>query len=254
MVFVDPRPRPFQLNPWRNLVPGCPPENPDPKRSLDEEIRGPVDPKVAKELGVNMWEQQGRVWRNRESYADPWLSLPMADSVPDSKQSGSHGELTTSKPAPEVAPLYGPAPRNNESIRLGESLTNPDVIVLDDDDDGFEGVLDLYLGAVQGSTLSKELELAVWGDDGLTAVGWENISSLEINVKHKTPAPPSPPGDTGGSHVRNLAGYKRIVKEEKANPLPRTTPSKEGPLLGIDWSYSACGYATGTVRRAQKTW
>ena len=209
------------------------PEHPDPKRLLDEELRGPVDPRVAKELGDLMRKKR---------------PIPLSDNGSLS----SHGELTSGKPTPDAAALYGPASRNNESIRLGEGLTKPNVIVLDDDDDGFEAVLDLYRGAIQGSSLSRELELTVWGDDGLTGAGWEDASSLGISVKHNSAAPSSS-GDSQESYIRSLAGYKQVIREENAKPPSSAAVAPcEEPPLGIRWSYSCCGYATGSVVNAQK--
>ena len=50
--------------------------------------------------------------------------------------------------------FHGPPPRNNESVHFGERPANPNVIAMGDDEDGgFEEVLDLCRGAVQGSTL-----------------------------------------------------------------------------------------------------
>ena len=188
-----------------------------------------------------MWRQQQCAWDKDGGFADPYLTKP----VP---------ELDTGSPSaqslPETSALYGPPPRNNESVRLGESLANQSVIVVDDDDDdGFEGVLDLYRGAVQGSTLSAELELELGDDRGLTSVGWEAASTLEISVKGRSPAHSSS-GAPQESRIRTLGEYRRAIEVEKA--LPLSAPPVRKPPLGIEWSYSCCGYVTGRVVDPQK--
>ena len=244
MTPVVPRPS-FCISTLRgSRIPLTPyPESPDPKHSLDDELRGPTDPAIAEELGRLMWRQHQCVWDKDGGFADPYLTKP----VP---------ELDTGSPSaqslPEASALYGPPPRNNESVRLGESLANQSVIVVDDDDDdGFEGVLDLYRGAVQGSMLSAELELELGGDLGLTCVGWEASSTLEISVKGRSPAP-SPSGVPQESRIHTLEEYKRVVEAEKALPPSESVSPKEEPPLGIEWSYNCCGYITGRVVNPQK--
>lgn len=229
-------------------------ENPDPERLLDEELRGPVDPKVAKELGNLMWVQQMRVRANRRSYTDYWPFIPVSASALGNGSLSMSGEFIPPKPPAWYAALYGPASRNNESIRLGESLTNPSVTVPGDDDDGFEGVLDLYRGAVQGSGLSRELELEVGGignDAELIGGGWEGASSLEISIKGGAPADTTHTG-TQESRISTLAEYRRVVEAEKGEPSSKPGVPKEDPPLGIEWSYSCCGYATGKVVNPKK--
>jgi hypothetical protein len=244
VTFVDPRPPSLELNPRRDRVPVCPyPENPDSMCLLDEESRGPVDPTLAKELGDLMWMRQGRVWRSRGD--DPFLR-PTQIPPPDDRPLGTQGELISSKQALEVAALYGPASRNNESIRLGENLTNPKVIVLDDDDDGFGAVLDLYRAAVQGSSLSKELELAIGGDVEHIGVGWEDVSCFGVSIERGA-SDSSLSTEAQESSIHTLEEYKRVVREENARSASDSIAKKEEPPLGIEWSYSCCGYATGRV-------
>ena len=178
VIFVDPRPSSFQPNPRRDHVPVDPfPDTPYPKRTLEEELKGSVDPQVDKELSQFMWEQQERMWERQEQvwlrtrrHEDPFLR-PIPISLPDNGSSSPRVESVSGKPTPEVAALYSLAPRNNESTHLGGSLTDPNAAASDDDDGGgFLGVLDLYFSAVQGSTLSRELELEIWGDDRLTGI------------------------------------------------------------------------------------
>jgi hypothetical protein len=220
-------------------------ENTDPKRLLDDALKGPVDPATAKELGDLMFMQQRRVWDKLGGFADPFLA-PIPISLIHTRSSSSCRGVTPAQTLPETIALYGPAPRNSQSIRLGEGLTNPNVILVDDDDDdGFDGVLDLYLGAVQGSTLSVELELAVGDGIGLTGTGWADVSSLEVSIKNRSFAP-SPSGEPKESRVRTLAGYEQAVEAKTPPPLKPANPNEEPPL-GIEWSYSCYGYATGRV-------
>ena len=246
--WVVPRPPPRLLGLQKKNIPLPPfPEIPDPKRSLDDELKGPIDPVIAKELGDLMWVQQNRVWKARRGSTNPPPS-PTPFSPPDIRSSSSRMRVTPVQPRPEVIALYGPPPRNNESVRLGEGLTDPNVIVLDDDeDDGFEEVLDFYRGAVQGSSLSMELELVVGGPEvGLIGVGWEGVSSLEVSIERGSSAPSSS-GEPQESRIRTLAEYERVVEaEKKLLPLGQATTKGEPPL-GIMWSYSCCGYATGKV-------
>ena len=222
------------------------PENPDPKRSLDDELKGPVDPSIEKELAELMRKQQKRVQSELGGPADPFL-VPTPISSLDSWPSSSRTGVAPPRSRPEAIALYGPPPRTNEYARLGQSLTNPSIIILDDDDDdGFEGVLDLYCGAVQGSGLSMELEFAVGGDVGLIGVGWEDVGSLQVSVMRGSSAPSSSE-DLQESRIRTLAAYKRVVEAEKALLPSRSATPKEEPPLGIEWSYNYCGYATGKV-------
>ena len=199
-----------------------------------------------------MWMQQKRVWNVLGGYSDPFLLSPTPISLVDARPSSSYGGATAAQPVPGIIALYGPPSRNNESTRLGESLTNPNVIVLDDDEDGgFEQVLDLYRGAVEGSTLSMELELTVGGDAGLIEVGWETASSLEVSVERRSSTPVFS-GEPQGSRIRTLAEYKKIVEAEKVSPpLEQAIPGEEPPL-GIEWVYSSCGYASGRVVNPQR--
>ena len=191
-----------------------------------------------------MWEQQNRVWKGRWGFPNPF-PVPKLFSPPDTRSPGSYRGITPAPPWMETITLYGPPPRNNASVHLGEHLTNPKVVVLDDDEDGgFEEVLDLYRGAVQGSTLSMELEFAVGGDIGVIGPGWEDVGSLEVSVKRKSPTP-SLSGEHQESRIRTLAGYKQVIQAEKTLPPLRPVSTKEEPPLGIEWSYSCCGYATG---------
>ena len=217
--FFDPRPRACHLDLLGCRVPlPTYPDNPYPERSLDEELEGLVDTEVVKELADLMWKQQKRVWDSLGGYVDHYLLRPVPISPITDKSSESDGESGEEpvlvESIQDSAPLYGPVPRNNESIHLGESLTNPNVIILDDDEDEqFGKVLDLYRGAVQGSILSRELEIEVGVDVEYASVGWGEVSALEVSVK-------------------------RVVE-----PVPQ----KEEPPLGIEWSYSSCGYAAGRV-------
>ena len=226
----------------QNRVPLPPyPEIPDSERLLEDELKGPIDPAVAGELGDLMWMQQKRVWGDRGGYSDPFLGLPIPTSTLGSRSSSLHEGATPAQPAPEVIALYGPLPRSNESTHLGERLANPSAITVDDDEDGgFGEVLDLYRGAVQGSALWMELELAVGGDAGLTGVSWEAASSLEISIGGGSGEPQEP-------RIRTLAEYKRVVEAEKAVSLSEHAIPREEPPLGIEWSYSCCGYAAGKV-------
>ncbi|KAF9649296.1 hypothetical protein BDM02DRAFT_3114082 [Thelephora ganbajun] len=248
MKPVVPQPPFCRLSLRKNGIPLPPcPENSDPKRSLDDELRGFVDPAIAGELGGLMWMQQKRVWDEIGGYADHWLHLPIPISLLDTRSSNLGSGATPGQPQPETAALYGPTPRNNGSVHLGESLTNPNVIVLDDDeDDGFGEVLDLYRGAVQGSTLSAELELAVGGDDGLTGVGWEDASSLEVSIRRRSPLVTSA-GELRESQVCTLAEYKQVMEAEKTLSSLKPVMPKEQPPLGIEWSYSCSGYSAGRV-------
>ena len=230
----------------KNSTPLSPfPENPDLNCLLDDALKGPVDPTTAKELGDLMFMQHWRVWDKLGGFADPFLA-PIPISLIHARSSSPCRGVTPAKSRPETIGLYGPTPRNNEFINLGESLTNPGVVVVDDDDDdGFDGVLDLYHGAVQGSTLSAELELMLGDDDDLTSVGWRNASALEVSIRHT--GSDSPSLGTSGSHIRTLTQYKRVLKAGNARPSLKKVVPKEAPPLGIYWSYSTCGYATGTV-------
>jgi len=206
---------------------------------------------MARELGDLMWMQQKRVWDTLGGYSDPFILSPIPTSLLGIRPSSPCEEVTPAHSRQETIGLYGPPLRNNESIRLGESLTNPNVIVLDDDEnDGFEEVLDLYRGAVQGSRLSRELELAVEGDNGLASVGWDDASSLEVSIK-RSPSAPSSPVEPKGTCIRTLAEYRRVVEAEKV--LSPSSPVTVGePPLGIEWSYGCCGYVTGRVVNPQK--
>ena len=251
MTPVVPRP-PFCTSSLRgDRIPLSPyPETPDPKPSLDDELRGPIDPATADELGKLTWRQQYRVWSKEGGYEDPYLTRPVHKldtrslSVPDG--------ATPTQPRWETAALYGPPSRNNESIHLGKKPADSDS---DSDattvvDDGFEGVLDLYLGAVQGSTLSGELEFVVGGGVGLTSVGWEDVSALEINIEDGY-STPSPSGELQVSRIRALGEYVQVVAAEGVRAHEPVAP-KEGPPLGIEWTYSCCGYVAGKVVDTRK--
>lgn len=188
-----------------------------------------------------MRKQQKRMQSGPGGFSDPFL-VPTPVSLLDTGSSNPRRGVDPAQLRQEAIVLYGPPSRNNESVHLGQSLTNPNVIVLDNDDDGFEGVLDLYYGAIQGSILSMELEFAAEGDDGLMGVGWEDVSSLEVSIKPNSSAP-SPFGELQESRIRTLAEYKQLVEAEKALPSPKPV----APPLGIKWSYGCCGYATGEV-------
>ena len=252
---VVPQPPFCRLSLRQNRIPLSPyPENEDPKSLLADELKGPVDPVIAQELGDLMWMQQKRVWDNLGGYSDPFLCLPIPTSLLNIKSLGSWEGVATVQSGLEATALYGPPSRINESTRLGESLTNPNIIVLDDDEDGgFEQVLDLYRGAVEGSTLSMELELAVGGDAGLIEVDWETASSLEVSVERRS-STPAFSGEPQGSRIRTLVEYKKVVEAEKVSPpLEQAIPGEEPPL-GIEWVYGSCGYASGRVvntRRAK---
>jgi hypothetical protein len=228
------------------------PENLDPKLLLNDALKEPVNPTVAKELGDLMFMQQRRVWDKLGGFADPFLaSIPISLIRTEPPSPCRDSKVTPAQPQLEMIALYGPAPRNNESTRLGESLTNPNVIVVgDDDDDGFDGVLDLYRGAVQGSSLSAELELEVGDGVGLMGMGWVDVSSLEVSIKHRS-STPSPYGEPKESYVCTLAGYKQVA-EVKTPPSVKPATPKEEPPFGIEWSYSCYGYATGRVVNARR--
>ena len=242
-----PRPKPRKAPLHQNRIPLAPyPEPQDSKRLLEEELKGPVDPAVAKDLGDLAWRQQKRVWNDVGGYSDPFLR-PIDISLLNARSSSSYGGVTPVQSRQEVIALYGPLPRNNESTRLGDSLTNPNAIVPDDDgDDGFETVLDLYCGAVQGSTLSMELELVVGGDVELIGTSWEAASSLEVSVTRQ-PSAPTSSGDLRESRICTLEEYRQVIEAEKAESPKELTIAEEEPPLGIVWSYSCCGYAVGRV-------
>ena len=223
------------------------PENLDSKCSLDDQLRGPVDPVVHKELGELMRKQQNRVQSELGGSTDPFLA-PTPISSLDTGSSSPRRGVDPPRSRQEVVALYGPPPRNNGSAHLGQSHVNPNMVVLDDndDDDGFEGVLDLYYGAVQGSTLSMELEFAVGSDVGLIGVGWKDVSALEVSIKCRS-STPSPSEGLQESRIRTLTEYKQVVEAEKSLPPSRSATLKEDPPLGIEWSYSCCGYTTGRV-------
>jgi len=191
-----------------------------------------------------MWMQQRRVWDDRGGYSDPFVGCRIPISLLDDRSSSSGEGGIPTQSQPEMIALYGPPPRNNESTHLGERLVNPNTTAVDDNEDaGFEEVLDLYCGAVQGSTLSMELELAVGGDAGL-GVSWEAASSLEVSIKHGSGEPREP-------RVCTLAEYRQVVKAKKVVSRP-AIPREEPPLVHIEWSYHSCGYATGRVVNSQK--
>ena len=255
--FVDPRPRARHLDLLGGRVPlPTYPDNPYPERSLDEELEGLVDTEVIKELADLMWKQQKRVWDSLGGYVDHYLLRPVPISPIADKSSESDEELDKEPvfvdSVPDSARLYTPVPRNNDSIHLGESLTNPNVIVLDEDeDDGFGRVLDLYRGAVQGSALSRELEIEVEDDVGYTNVDWEGVSCLELGTSHKSSIPSSSGGATEPC-TRAIAECKWPVEAESSRSPSGTISAEEEPPLGIRWSYSTCGYATGLVENLQK--
>ena len=248
---VVPQPSLRLLSLQKSTIPLPPfPENPDPKRSLDDEFKGSVDPSINKELGELMWKQQKRIQSGPGGSVDPFL-VPTPISPLDTGSSSLPRRVDLPQSRQETIALYGPPSRNNESAHLGQSLTNPNIIILDDNDnEGFEGVLDLYRGAVQGSTLSMELEFAAESDIGLTGVGWEDVSSLEVSIKRKS-STPSSSGEFQESRIRTLAEYKQVIEAERTLVAGSETPREE-PLLGVEWSYNCCGYATGRVSNLQK--
>ena len=201
-----------------------------------------------------MRKQQKRVQSKLGGSADPFLA-PTPISPLDTESLSPRMGVDSPQSRQEVIALYGPPLRNNESSHLGQSLTNPNIVVLDDDDDdGFEGVLDLYCGAVQGSTLFMELEFAAGGDVGLIGVGWEGVSSLEVSIGYG-PSTPSSSEELQESRIRTIADYKQVVEVEKGRSSLKPPVPEGDPPLGIEWSYSCCGYATGKVvhsRRACK--
>ena len=198
-----------------------------------------------------MWKQQKRVQSKLGGSADPFL-VPTPISLLDIESSNPRIGVDPPQSQQEAIALYGPPSRQNESAHLGRSLTNPNIVVLDDDDDdGFEGVLDLYCGAVQGSTLLMELEFAAGGDAGLIDVGWEGASSLEVSIGYRS-STPSSSEELQESRIRTLADYKRVVEVEKGRSSLKPPVPEGDPLLGIGWSYSCCGYATGKVVHSQR--
>jgi len=207
---VDPQPPFCRLSFRQDRVPLPPyPENPDSGRLLEDGFGGPVDPATAREFGGLMWMQQKRVWDDQGGYSDPFVGRRIPISLLDNRPSSSGEGGTPAQLGPEMIALYGPPLRKNESTHLGEKLTNPSAAEVDDDGDaGFEEVFDLYRGAVQGSTLSMELELAVWGDAGLE-VSWEAASSLEVSIKRGS-------GEPRESRIFTPAEYKWVVEAEKA--------------------------------------
>lgn len=193
-----------------------------------------------------MWMQQRRIWDDREGYSDPFVGRRIPISLLDDRPSSSGQGGIPTQSQPEMIALYGPPPRNNESTHLGERLTNLNATAVGNNEDaGFEEVLDLYRGAVQGSTLSMELELAVGGDAGL-GVSWEAAGSLEVSIRHGSRKPRE-------SRVCTLAEYRRIVEAKKVVSRP-AIPREEPPSVHIDieWSYQSCGYATGRIVNSQK--
>lgn len=251
---VVPQPPFCRLSLRQNHIPLPPdPESPDSWRLLEDELRGPVDPAVARELGELMWMQQKRVWDDRGGYSDPFLGLPIPISRLDTRSSSSRGEVAPAQSREEAIALYGPPRRDNEFSHLGERLTNPSVVVLDDDENGgFGDVLDLYRSAVQGSTLSMELELAVGGDAELTGASWEAASSLEVGIKCTGSSVTSSVGGPSESRTYTLVEYKQVVEAEQERPSLKPAAPKEDPPLGIEWSYSSCGYTTGRVVNPRK--
>jgi len=217
------------------------PEIPDPRHSLDDELSGPIEPATAEEFRKLIWEQQRRIWSKEGGFADPYLTTPVPEL--GAKSLSVHDGITPTQPRPETTALYDPPPRNNESVHLREKSASSGAPT---DDGGFEEVLDLYRGAVQGAALSGELEFVVGGGIGSTSVGWEDVSSLEISIRGG-PSAPSSSGEPQESRVHTLGEYIRVVEAEKALPPLKPVPSKEEPPLGIEWSYSCCGYATGSV-------
>ena len=155
--LVDPRPpRHRQSLARQNRMP-LPPDSEirDWKRLLEEDLRGWVDPVIAKGLGDLMWMQQKRVCGDEGGYSDPFFDHLSRVALLDIRPSSLKGGLRE-----EVMALYGPTPRTNRFTHLGERLVNSSVIELNDDEerDGvFEDVLDLYRSAVEGSVLSMEL-------------------------------------------------------------------------------------------------
>jgi len=250
MTPVVPRP-PFCISSLRgSRIPLSPyPEIPGPEHSLEDELRGPVDPATAEEFRELMRMQQDRVWSREGGFADPFLTNPAP--VLDTRSLSVPDGATPTQPRSETTALYGPPPRNNKSVYLGEKERRADSDATTVVNDGFEGVLDLYLGAVQGSTLSGELEFVVGDGVGLTSVGWGDVSSLEISIRGG-PSAPSSSGEPQESRIRTVGEYKRVVEGEVAFSSLEPVVPKKGPPFGIEWSYSCCGYATGRVVNLQK--
>ena len=162
------------LNLGRNHIPVSPfPEGSYPERLPEAEYD---------ELVGLAWKREERVGSQVGAFSDPYPDPLSISSLDASSLSPTRSELTA---------LCGLSPRNNESVHLGEGLTNPTVTLVDDDD-GLESVLAIYCGAVRGSALSMELELAFGGDTGSTGAGWEGSSTLEVSVERKLSTPPSP--------------------------------------------------------------
>ena len=177
-------------------------ESPGSGHPLKEEPKEAVGRKVSEKVADLMWVRQNRIGAKGGRSADPVVQVP------------------------GMAILYGPAPQYVDPTLVNECLQNPDIIVLDDDeDDGFEKVLDLYRGAVFGSALPRELK-------------------------------PRPSGPSYSGHAlrttRTLEGHKQVVEEADPRMLSKPTTAKEEPPLGIEWSYSCCDYAVGKVVNSRK--
>jgi hypothetical protein len=216
---VVPQPPFFPTSSRQNRIPPPPdPKNPDLKRSLDDELRGPVDQAVPEEL---MWMQKKRMRDDREGYSNPSLGLSTPASLPDNRSSSCHEGEVPAQSGPEMIALYGPASRNNESIHPGENL---------------------HHGTVQRSTFSMGLELAVGGNARLMGVSWKAASSLEVSIGHGS-------GGPQGTRIRTLAEYRQVVKAEK---VVSAAISRENFSVDTKWSYSSCEYTAGRVVNSQK--
>jgi hypothetical protein len=249
----EPKPRAFPplYSRWSRVLPSLEIEEPDPQRLLEDQLKGPADPEVVEELGDLMWKQLGRVWRGGGCIEDPLFSEPISEfhAMPSSpSESGPPTQLR-----PETVAMLGPALRTNESTHLGEGPKDPNSIILGDDEDGgFEEVLDLYHGAVQGSSLSRELELALEDDVEHPSASWEGASGLQVSIRSGSPVQGTS-GESQESRVRTVAQpHPSLVETEKGLSLPKAVVPEVEPPLGIEWSYHGCGYATGRVVNLQK--
>lgn len=201
-----------------------------------------------------MFEQQKRLWlarRNGED-CDPFLRPTTISELSDNPSSSKGDESSLPVVSRlEMSALLGPAPGNNRYTHLGKGPADPTVTVVDNDrDGGFEEVLELYCGAVQGSSLSRELELALGGDEDVS-VSVEGAGSLQVSIKRGSPDPSSLGGEPE-SLICTLEEYKLVVKEEDERSSSKPTVQKEEPPLRIKWDYTGCGYATGTVVKTNK--
>lgn len=207
-------------------------ESPELQRPPKEEPQEAVGQKKAEKLADLLWVRRNRVQGRGGGPTNPVVQTP------------------------EITALYGPAPRYIKPTHVTESLPDPNVIVLDDEDDGFGKVLDLYSGAVQGSALTEELDLAIWGDTNTknADVDSEDASALGISILVNPPVQ-TPTGESRGLRIHTLEEYRDLIEIERGLAVPATVTRREVPPLGIEWNYRGCGYATGRVvnsRRAMR--